>query len=154
MSQGTCLWTPSPMLDSILGIVIQHLDEVVVFSSTILPVELADLGIAMEQVQTALAATAATSTDFANAIGLDGHVVDLIFVERLTTVSRAVEFTADGMLVERYMMPDKPWEATVPFNDSVLHCDLTILKMVPNVEGDPFGVVVVQFFHGGRSHCE
>jgi hypothetical protein len=108
----------------------------------------------MEQVQTALAATTATSTDLANAIGLDGHVVDLVFVERLTTVSRAVEFTADGMLVERYMMPDKPWEATVPFNDSVLHCDLTILEMVTNVEGDPLGVVVVQIFHGGRSHCE
>lgn len=154
MSQGTCLWTPSPMLDSILGIIIQHLDEVVEFSSTILPVQFADLGIAMEQVQTALAATTATSTDLANAIGLDGHVVDLVFVERLTTVSRAVEFTADGMLVERYMMPDKPWEATVPFNDSVLHCDLTILEMVTNVEGDPLGVVVVQIFHGGRSHCE
>jgi hypothetical protein len=134
MSQGTCLWTPSPMLDSILGIIIQHLDKVVKFSSTILPVQLADLGIAVEQVQTALAATTATSTDLSNAIGLDSHVVDLILVERLTTISWAVEFTA--------------------FNDSVLHCNVTILEMVTNVEGDPLGVVVVQFFHGGRSHCE
>jgi hypothetical protein len=102
------------MLDSILGIIIQHLDEVVVFSSTILPVQLADLGIAMEQVQTALATTTATSTDLANAIRLDGHVVDLIFVKRLATVSWAVEFTADGMLVERYMMPDNPGRLRYP----------------------------------------
>ena len=98
MSQRTCLWTPSPMVDSILGIIIQHLDQIVELSTAILPVELADLGIAMEQVQTALAATTATSTNLTDAIGLDGHVVDLIFGERLTTVGRAVEFAPDKLM--------------------------------------------------------
>lgn len=42
-----------------------------------------------------------------------------------------------------------PWdEATVPFNDSVLHFDLSVLEMVPNVEGDPLRVVVGQVFLG------
>lgn len=84
------------MFDSILGIIIQDLDQVVELSSTILPVELANLGIAMEEVQATLAASTATSTDLANALGLDGHVVDLIFVERLTTVCRAMELATNG----------------------------------------------------------
>lgn len=88
------------MLDSILGIIVKHLDEVVVLSSTILPMELADLGIAMEQVQTALAAATATGADLANAIGRDGHVVDLIFVDRLTAIGRAVELAAGWVSVE------------------------------------------------------
>jgi hypothetical protein len=86
------------MLDSILGIIIQHLDQIVELSTAILPVELADLGIAMEQVQTTLAAATAASTDLANALGLDGHVVDLIFGERLTTVGRAVEFASNRLM--------------------------------------------------------
>lgn len=86
------------MLDSILGIIIQHLDQIVELSTAILPVELADLGIVMEQVQTTLAAATAASTDLANALGLDGHVVDLIFGERLTTVVRAVEFTSNRLM--------------------------------------------------------
>lgn len=45
-------------------------------------------------------------------------------------------------------MPNTPGEATVPFDDSVLHCDFSILEMVPNVEGDPLGVVVVQLLLG------
>jgi hypothetical protein len=84
------------MLDSILGIIIQDLDQIVELSSTILPVELANLGIAMEEVQATLTASTATSTDLANALGLDGHVVDLVLVERLTTVCRAMEFATNG----------------------------------------------------------
>lgn len=45
--------------------------------------------------------------------------------------------------------------ATVPFNDGVLDCDLAILEMVTDVEGDPLGVVVVQVLHVGGlgRHC-
>lgn len=48
-----------------------------------------------------------------------------------------------------------PGKATVPFDDSVLHCDIAILKMVADVEGDPLGVVVVQVLHVGGlgRHC-
>lgn len=89
------------MLDSILGIIIQHLDEVVELAATILPVKLADLGVAVEQVQPALAAATATGADLANAVGLNGHVVDLVLVDRLAAVGWGVEFAARGRGVSR-----------------------------------------------------
>lgn len=48
------------------------------------------------------------------------------------------------------VMPNTLGKATVPFDDSVLHCDFSILKMVPNVEGDPLRVVLVQLLLGNR----
>ena len=111
MSQGTCLWTPSPMLDSILGIIIQHLDEVAELAATILPVKLADLGVAVEQVQPALAAATATGADLANAVGLNGHVVDLVLVDRLAAVGWGVKLAAGGgVLVESMRDENTPRE--------------------------------------------
>ena len=61
------------------------------------------------------------------------------------------------MLVESSMpgLDYLPGKATVPFDDGVLDCDLSILEMVPDVEGDPLGVVVVQVLHVGGlgRHC-
>jgi hypothetical protein len=57
------------MLDSILVTLVQHLDQVDILSSSILPMELTNLVVVMEQVETALAAPTALGSYLANTIG-------------------------------------------------------------------------------------
>lgn len=96
MSQGTVLGTPSSMLNGVLVTLVQHLDQVGILSTTVLPVELANLVIVMKQVQAALATATAASSDLANAIGGDLDLVDLLFSERLAAVGGVGEFAAAG----------------------------------------------------------
>jgi hypothetical protein len=82
------------MLDSILVVIVQHLDQVDVLSSSVFPMKLANLGVVMKQVETALAAPTALGTDLADAIGRDHNFVDLLFSEGLAAVIDIVELTA------------------------------------------------------------
>ena len=86
MSQRACLWAPSPMLDSILVTFIQHLDKIHMFTSTILPMQLTNLVLAVEKVETTLTASTATGTDLAETIRRNLDLVNLILSEGLATI--------------------------------------------------------------------
>lgn len=98
MAKGTSPGAPTAVLNSILVVTVQRLDKVDVFSSAILPMDLADLGIVMKEIKAALAATAATTggVDLSDSIGRDGDFVDFLFGERLTAAVGVPEFTATG----------------------------------------------------------
>lgn len=117
------------MFDTILAITVQHLDDVDRIALAIIPVQLADLFLVVEEVQPALAAAATTSTDLTDAVRGDGDFIDLVFGEGLSAVVGVVEFTT--------------------FDNGVSDGDLALLQVVPDVERDPLVV------HGaGCRHLE
>lgn len=88
------LWAPSPMLDPVFVTFVQHLDQVLASPITIVPMQFANLVVAMEQVQTTFTASTSVGTDFANAVGRDHDLVDHVFMDRFSTIVGVLEFAA------------------------------------------------------------
>lgn len=81
------------MFDTILVITVQHLDDVHAIALAIIPVQLADLLLVVEEVQPALTAAATASTDLTDAVRGDGDFINLVLGEGLSAVIGVVEFT-------------------------------------------------------------
>jgi hypothetical protein len=94
MSQRASLWAPSPMHDPVLVTFIKCLNQVEIFSTTILPMKLTNLIIAMKKVQAAFTTSAALGTDLADATARDLDLIDLFFGEGLAAVFGVVELAA------------------------------------------------------------
>lgn len=94
MSQRASLWAPSPMHDSIFFIFIKCLDQIEMFSSTILPMKLTNLIIAMKKVKTAFTAPTALGSDFTDSTTGDLDLVDLFFGQGHAAVFRVVKLPA------------------------------------------------------------
>ena len=88
------LWAPSPMLDPVFVIFVQHFDHVLASPFTIVPMEFANLVVAMEQVQTTFTASTSVGTDFADTDGRDHDLVDHVFMDRFSTIVGVLEFAA------------------------------------------------------------
>lgn len=79
MAHGTSHGTPSTAGNPILvGVHARHLEAVASFLVTVVPVQLADLVVAVEQVHPALAAASATSADLADAVRGDRDLVNVL----------------------------------------------------------------------------
>jgi len=96
MSQRASLWAPSPMHDLVLITLIQCLDQIGIFSSTILPMKLTNLIIIVKKVQAALTSTTALGANLTNTALGDLNLVDLFFSQGLTAVFGVVELAAAG----------------------------------------------------------
>lgn len=80
MSQRPPFGTPPTTLHPILlRILLQHLKHVDEPLAAIIPVQLADLVLLMEEIYPALAAATAARADFADAVRRDGEFVDVGF---------------------------------------------------------------------------
>lgn len=98
MSEGALAGAPSSVLDSIPITGVDGLNKVDVFSTTILPVDLADFAIVMKKIKATLtaAATTASCVDLTDSTSRDGDLVDFLFGKRLATAVGVPEFTAVG----------------------------------------------------------
>lgn len=94
MSQRASLWAPSPMHDSVFIIFIKCLNQIDKLSSTILPMKLTNLIIAMKKVKTAFTAATALGSDLTNATAGDLDLVDLFFGQGSAAIKGVVEFPA------------------------------------------------------------
>ena len=80
MSQRPPFGTPPTTLHPIpLRILLQHLKHIDEPLAAIIPVQLADLGLVVEEVHPAFAAATAARADFADAVCRDGEFVDVGF---------------------------------------------------------------------------
>jgi hypothetical protein len=94
MSQRASLWAPSPMRDSIFIVFINCLDQIDEISSTILPMKLTNLIIAMKKVKTAFTAATALGSDLTNATSGNLDLVDLFFGQGSAAIVGVIEFPA------------------------------------------------------------
>jgi hypothetical protein len=83
------------MLDSVFVATVQHLDQVGILSSSVFPVKLTNLGVAMKQIKATLAASTTLGSDLTNTVGRDHNFVDFLLGEGLAAVIDIVELTAE-----------------------------------------------------------
>lgn len=82
MAHGSGLRTPATTRNAILvGIHAGDLETVASFLVPVVPVQFADLVLAVEQIHPALAASTAASADFSDAVRRDRDLVDVLFRE-------------------------------------------------------------------------
>ena len=97
MAKGTRLRAPSAVLYLIFLVALRDLELVVQDLVAIVPMQLADLGLAVVQVQPSLAASATPSADLADALRGNDELVNVVFGESLALVIGSVEGApADG----------------------------------------------------------
>lgn len=94
MTQGSFSRAPSSILNSILVTAINSLNEIDMFTTSVLPMELTDLFSSMKKVQSAFTATAAAGVDFTNTISRDRDFIDLFLAQGATAVFRVPEISA------------------------------------------------------------
>lgn len=143
MAKGTRLRAPSAVFYLVFLIALRDLELVVQDLLAIVPVQLADLGLAVVQVQPSLASSATTSADLADALGGNGELVNVVLGEGLALVIGSVEGApVDGhgqyipSLFLRVLFLVRRRKSLL-VEKGILDADLTLLQTVSNMNRDP-----------------